>query len=278
MKKIILFVVLGFITLNVSAQKKEKVKGSKIVVIQQKKVEPFTAIEVLDDIEISLIKAEKSGIELEADDNLQDILDLKMNGSLLIISFAKEISSSKKFNIRVNYAADLVSVVAKNKSKISALETMKLDNISFKASDNSKLFLNLDVKNCNVSLTDNAKAEINDKSESFGIDLSKNTELKALISATNFKCDLYQDAEANLDGDVINMKSRIDNSSKLNAKKLNAKNIDLTVEASAKAIVNAEKTIIINATAKAEIELFGEPKIDLQKFSGTSILSKKQLK
>jgi hypothetical protein len=278
MKKIILLTVLSFVSLNISAQKKEKVKGSKVVVIQQKKVEPFTAIEVLDDIEISLIKADKSGVELEADDNLQDILDLKMNGSVLIISFAKEISSAKKFNIRVNYAADLVSVVAKNKSKVSALETIKLENVSFKGLDNSKLFLNIDVKNCTLTLTDKSTAEVNDKSETFNVDLSKNAELKALISATNFKCDLYQGAEANLDGDVINMKSRIDNDSKLNAKKLNAKSIDLTVEASAKAIVNAEKTIVINANSKAEIELFGDAKIDLQQFKGTSTLSKKQLK
>lgn len=260
------------------AQKKEKIKGSKVVVIQQKKIEPFTSIEVLNDVEINLIKGEKCGLELEADDNLQDVLDLRMNGSMLIVSFAKEVSSSKKFSIRLTYTNDLVMLVAKEKSKITALETINLDKITFKAQDNAKLMLNIDSKNCTISLNDKAKAEINDKSENFNIDLSKNSEIKALVSASNFKCDLYQDAEAKLDGDVINLKLRLDNDTKYDGKKLNAKNVELTMEANSKSTISAEAAINISASGKSEIELYGNAKIEMSKFTGTSKLYKKESK
>ena len=270
--------LLALFTICTFSQKKEKIKGSKVVVIQQKKVENFTAVEIQNDIEISLIKGEKCGLELEADDNLHDVLDLRMNGTMLIISFAKEVSSSKKFNLRLTYTNDLTTIIAKEKSKITALETVKLDNITFKSQDNAKLLLNIDSKNCTVSLNDKSKAELNAKAENFNLDLSKNAEVKTLVSATNFKCDLYQDAEAKLDGDVINMKVRLDNDSKFEGKKLNAKNVELTTEASSTCAVNAETLINISASGKTEIELFGNAKIELPKFSGTAKLFKKEAK
>lgn len=275
MKNILLsFLLLS--TICTFSQKKEKIKGSKVVVIQQKKVENFTTVEILNDIEISLIKGDKCGLELEADDNLQDVLDLRMNGTMLIISFAKEVSSSKKFNLRLTYTSDLSSITAKEKSKITALETVKLDNIKFVGHDNSKLMLNIDSKNCTVSLNDKSKTELNAKAENFNLDLSKSAQVKVLVSAANFKCDLYQDAEAKLDGDVINMKVRLDNDSKFDGKKLNAKNVELTTEASAVCAINAETLINISASGKSEIELFGNAKIEIAKFSGTSKLLKKE--
>lgn len=277
MKKLLLIIAI-LIAIPSFSQKKEKIKGSKVVVIQQKKVEPFTSVEILNNLEINLIKGDKCGLELEADDNLQDVLDLRMNGSMLVISFAKEVSSSKKFSIRLTYTDAFTLLVAKEKSKITALETVKLENISFKAQDNAKLMLNIDSKNCNISLNGKAEAELNVKSENFSLDLSKNTEVKALVSATNFKCDLYQDAKAKLEGDIINLKVRLDNDSRFEGKKLNAKNTELVTESSSKCDINSESTINISASGKSEIELYGNAKVDLVKFVGTAKLLKKESK
>ena len=275
MKKILLTVFCLFVITLSFSQKKERIKGSKNVVIQQKKIEPFTQLEVLNDIEINLIKGDKCGVELEADDNLQDVLDLRMNGSMLIISFAKEVLSSKKFNIRVTYTDDLDLISAKEQSKITALESIKLDMVNIKAVDNAKLFLNIDAKNCTISANDRVQIELNSKAETLSIDLSKNAELKALVSANTFKCDLYQNAKAKIEGDVINMVVRIENNSNFDGRKLNSKKADVTVEDSANCFVNCESTVTISATEKAEIDLYGDAKIDLQKFAGTAILRKK---
>ena len=275
MKKILLTVFCLFVITLSFSQKKERIKGSKNVVILQKKIEPFTQLEVLNDIEINLIKGDKCGVELEADDNLQDVLDLRMNGSMLIVSFAKEVISSKKINIRVTYTDDLDLISAKEQSKITALESIKLDMVNIKAVDNAKLFLNIDAKNCTISANDKVQIELNSKAETLSIDLSKNAELKALVSANTFKCDLYQNAKAKIEGDVINMVIRIENNSNFDGRKLNSKKADVTVEDSANCFVNCESTVTISAAEKAEIDLYGDAKIDLQKFAGTAILRKK---
>lgn len=278
MKKITLILIVTLITGLTFGQKKEKVKGSKIVTIEQKKVESFDALEVQDDIEVSLIKGETNGVELEADDNLQDAIALKMNGNTLIITSTKDVTSFKKFNIRVTYTDSFKSIVGRDKSKINALEEIKLDEISIKGQDNAKLYLNVGTKLFNLSVNDKSRVELNAKSESVAIDLSKNAELKALISATEMKCDLYQKSFANIEGDVIDMKLRMDNNSNFTGNKLTSKNMLLIAEAYTNCKVLAENSISIEASGNTEIQLFGEPKIDLKKLTDSATLYKKPLK
>ncbi len=278
MRKIILLVLAVFTITTGYSQKKEKLKGSKIVTIEQKQVESFDGIEVHDDLEISLIKGDKNGIELEADDNLQNSLSLRMNGSVLIISAAQQVSGFKKYNIRVTYTDNFKSVIAKGKSKINALEEITLEEIVFNAFDDSKLYLNLGVKSFAIIANDKSHIEINAKSESGKIELSKNASFKALIASTELICDLYQKSTATIEGDVIDMKLRLDNNSNFTGKKLNVKNVQLIAEGYANCSVLAETTISIEASGNTEIQLFGDAKPELKKFTDTAILYKKPIK
>ncbi|MGG7034609.1 MAG: GIN domain-containing protein [Flavobacterium sp.] len=259
------------------SQLKERLKGSKIVTIEQKKTESFDAIEILDDLEIILIKGDKNGVEIEADDNLHEALGIQMNGNTLVLSKVKEISGFKKFGIRVIYTDSFKSVVVKDKAKITALEEIKLNEINFKSLNNSKLYLNLSVKSFSISADDKSHIEMNAKAESGNIILSKNSDIKALISSSDLKCDLYQKAIAEIEGDVINMKLRLDNNSKFNGKKLNNKNAILNAEAYTSCNILAESTIGIEASGSSEIELYGNPKVDLKRFSDNAIIYKKSV-
>lgn len=274
MKKSITIALLLFVSITFS-QGKAKIKGSKIVTIEQKKIESFDAIEVQDDIEISLIKGDKNGVELEADDNIQNAIGLKMNGNTLIIYMDKIISSFKKFSVRVTYTDSFKSVVAKDNSKINVLEEMKLNEISFKCINEAKMYLNLNSKNVTIIADDKSQIETNTKSENANIILSKNADLKALISATELKLDLYQKAKAIVEGDVIEMKLRLDNNTNFNGKKITAKNMDLIAEGNSYCTLFVLKTMSIEASGTAEIELFGEPKVDLKKFIDSATLYKK---
>ena len=102
---------------------------------------------------------------------------------------------------------------------------MKLNEISFKCLNEAKMFLNLNSKNITIIADDKSHIETNSKSETASIILSKNSDLKALISATELKLDLYQKAKAVVEGDVIDMKLRLDNNTNFNGKKITVKNM-----------------------------------------------------
>ncbi|OYU80328.1 MAG: DUF2807 domain-containing protein [Flavobacterium sp. BFFFF1] len=268
----VLCVTIGY------AQGKEKLKGSKIVTIEQKQVEDFDGLEVHDNIEVSLIKGEKNGVELEADDNLQPALGITMNGSTMILTMAKEITGEKKFSVRVTYTDSFKTVVARNESKINALEEIKLDDINFQSFDSAKLYLNIGAKSFSITANDKSRAEINAKSESGTLVLSKSAEIKALISSTALKCDLYQKATANIEGDVIDMTLRMDNNSNFTGKRLTVKNMVLVTEGYVNCSVYAETTLSVEAAGNSEVEIFGDPKIDLKKFADSAKLAKKPSK
>jgi hypothetical protein len=268
-------IALIFSTSLLLAQKAEKIKGSKVVTTSQKEIQSFNAIEIGDNLEINLEKGDKNEIKIEADDNLHDIISLNVQDEILIISTTKEAQSFKKLAVKITYTNDLNLVTAKDESVVNAIQEIILDNITFKTFDRSKLFLNVNSKNFILQSNDKSKTELNLKGENTFIELSENTSLKALINSTNLKCDLYQKATAALEGDANYTTLRLDNSAELTARNFNSKNTDVSIEGSASCSLLAENTIVIDATDKTEIELYGNPKIEIRKLAGEAKLFKK---
>ena len=268
-------IILLLSTTLVFSQKAEKIKGSKVVTSSIQQVKPFTMIEVEDNIEIYLEKGVKSEIKIEADDNLHDVINLKVENNILIISTSKEIQGFKKLTVKVTYTNDLNLITTKDESIVTAIQEIILDTITFKSLDKSKLFLNVNAGNFNLLADDKSKIELNLKSETAFVELSKNSSLKALINSSELKCDLYQKSSAILEGDSDNSIIRIDNLAELNAIKFNSKTSDLTIEGKANCSLLVENNFILDANDNSEISIYGNPKIEIRKFSGESKLLKK---
>ena len=135
MKKITILFALLLLTLTGFSQKKEKLKGSKKVTLETKIIGDFDVIEVTDNLEITIVKGDKCSIEIEADDNIHEALGISLNGTNLSLNMAKNIGGYKKFQVRVNYTSTLRSVISRSESSVTALATIELDDINFKAFD-----------------------------------------------------------------------------------------------------------------------------------------------
>ena len=278
MKKItLLFVALLFTGLSFG-QKREKVKGSKIVTIEKKEIGNFENLEIEDNFEIFLVKGDKCALEIEADDNLHSEININLNGNTLRLTTLKEVSGFKKFNVKVTYTHDFKLLLAKHESNITAITDVELDNFTIKCFDYSKLFANVKVKTFTLMQNDKSKAELNLKSENATIELSKNAQLKALIAATQLKLDLYQKATAVVEGDVAELKLRLDNNSEFKGMNLIAKTAELVAEGNSTTSINVVTNAIIEASGKSEIQFYGDAKIELKKFTETTVIMKKSLK
>lgn len=275
MKKYTAILLLLLSTSLTLAQKKEKIKGSKTVTIEQKEIGNFEALEVEDNLEVYLEKGEKNEIKIEADENLHEIIALDLKDKTLRIYTSKEAVSYKKLIVRVTYTNDLNLVTSKNKATLNAIQEIQLDTITFKAHDYSQLNLNLNTKNFILQADDKSKSELHLKSEKATIELSKNAALKAFASVTELKCDLYQKSNANLEGNSTNAIIRSDNNSVFTGNKLIIKNADVTAESYSSCSLNAETNVIIDAADKSEIQLLGIAKIEIRKFAGEAKLFKK---
>jgi len=276
-KTILLFAILLSVPFAFS-QKKDKIKGSKIVTVEQKQIESFNGIEINDNIEVMLIKGSECGVEIEADDNLHDVIDFSLSGSTLKLATLKDVLSAKKLIVKITYTTDFKNVIAKNESQVTSLSDIELDDISFKSYDFAKLFLNTKNTSFNLECYDKSKAELNLKSEKIKISLSKNASIKAVIHANEMTFDLYQKSDATVEGDVVNFKLRMDNNATFTGKNLAALNGIITTEGYTNASINVKTAITIDAAGKSEIQLYGDPKIEIKRFADNAVLIKKLVK
>ncbi|WP_310558766.1 GIN domain-containing protein [Flavobacterium sp.] len=278
MKKSTVLLLVLLVSTFVLAQKKEKLKGSKIVTIEQKEIGNFDTIEISDNLEVYLARGEKCELKIEADDNLHDIVNIDLTAKTLRINTSKTATNYKKFIIQITYTNELKMVSAKDEAIINAIQEIQLDDIAIKTFDDSKLFLNVNTKNFALESDHNSKVELNLKSGVATIQLSKNANLKALVSATDLKCDLYQKAIANLEGDVTNASIRLDNNAKFIGNNLTVTNAQLLAESYSNCSINVNTAISIDMAENAEIKLYGDQKIEMKRFAGNAILRKKPTK
>ena len=81
-----------------------------------------------------------------------------------------------------------------------------------------------------------------------------------------------------VEGDVIDLKLRLDNNTDFTGKKLTAKTALVETAAYAKTSINISGNATIDASGSSEIELFGEPKIDIKRFTESAMIKKRPLK
>jgi hypothetical protein len=96
-----------------------------------------------------------------------------------------------------------------------------------------------------------------------------------LVSAIKFKCDLYQKASATIEGIAEKATIRLDNNSVFTGTKFTLKESIITAESYSTGSILAETAVSIAIGDKAEISLFGNPKIELTRFSEEAKLFKK---
>ncbi|WP_243854705.1 GIN domain-containing protein [Flavobacterium sp. 270] len=275
MKKSTALILLLLVTTLTFAQRREKIKGSKVVTTSIKEVGSFDALEVDDNLEVYLEQGEKNEIKIEADDNLHDIIAMDLREKTLRLYTSKESTIFKKLVVRVTYTKSFNKVIAKNEAVVYAIQELQLDNISFNSFDYSKLFLNVNSKKFSLYADDKSKTELNLKGEEGNLQLSKNSSIKALVSNVKFKCDLYQKGVATIEGIAEKATIRLDNNSVFNGPKFTLKDSNVTAEASSVGTILAETTISIAASDKSELTLLGTPAIQLTRFSEEAKLFKK---
>lgn len=272
MKNLLLALILVFATGTMTAQ---KLKGSRAVTLSQKEISEFDSIEVSDDIEVFLISSDKSGVEIEADDNLHDAMNIEVSAGMLRISAKQQVTGAKKFSVKISYTNSLSMIVLKGATNCTVINELTVDNLTVKTFDASRFFGSARTKKFTLMGNDKSKIELNLIAERCTVELSNNANLKALLSSAKLTFDMYQKSVATIEGDAIDMKLRLDNNASFTGKNMTATNLELLCEDYSSASIIATAKVSIAAGGKSEIQLYGDPKIELTKFADSAMLQKK---
>lgn len=277
MRKLILsIVIIGLTITSLFAQKKEKIKGDRNITVKQTQIDDFKTIVISDDFSIEMMYNDQPSVEIEADDNLHEVITFKVLDSVLTFQKTNRITSKKKLRIVVAYNKALKTIETKGNSEVRSLNTIDLSNAILNINENSRAYLNISAKTLQLTSYGKTKSRLNLSADSIKVELNDNSKLDALINCEAAKFDLYQRTNANIEGTANNTKLNLNNSANFNGSAFDIKTLKVNTEDNGDLVVKVTDSITINAVDNSKIYLYGSPKINMMTFEGTSKLQKKK--
>ncbi|MDC6361478.1 MULTISPECIES: GIN domain-containing protein [Flavobacteriaceae] len=273
MKKIVVLVLFIFPIL-IQAQRKPRIKGSRIVTQVNEELPPFNAIILNDNLDIVLKKSFGPGYEVVADDNLIDILKFDVQDGTLLISSYYDVTAKKQLDITVNYV-DLRAITLKDGSILSH-DSIESDELFVDGFNNTKLDIKANVGVMDINLEDTSHGDFNVDVDSLNITMGHRSE--AYIYAVNevSLVDLEDNASLTLEGTSNGIQARLVGNAKYKGETMEVGTVKMVLESNTSARIYAHGELELSAKGDSRTYLYGTPKITIHEFLDTSQLIKKQ--
>ncbi len=272
-----LLILFSLLILGSVYGQREKVKGNKIVSTEEYDVEGFHTIEIYEGFEVTFDESSDSQIKIEADSNIQRVIQVEVVDSVLTIKSDKDLRRAKALNLDILYSSELKKIVLYDKVNAKSLSSIHTNQLTIEVNDYAQLFLSAETGKLSCITNGKSFAEIHATTTDAVYQINENSELKGILTADNLKVDLYQKGSSKLEGEVKSMLVRADNTSDFFGEKLNALKTTLIAEGSSDCYIQTSEEISIEAKDKSEIFLLGEPKIIIQGFANEATLFKKNI-
>lgn len=272
MKNFALLLIISVISFQMYSQRKPKIKGNKNVIEVREDLEPYTAIELLDDLDIVLQKSSQEGYALELDDNLVDVLKFKVENGILKISSFYNITSKKKLNITI-FFQELTAVTMLN-GKISMKDVISTDRLKVHTSGTSRLELNATADIIDITMEEISSGDFNLASDSLNVILKDRIDVKLYTTGANNSIYMYENASAKVEGTADLLMAKLYGNSSLKASELQTSDVLLVTEDSPNAEIRALNNFQLSSRGGSRTKLYGDPKITISDFLDTSRLEK----
>lgn len=274
MKKETLLLLLVLSSCYIYAQKKPKIRGNKNVVEVREYLPAFKAIQLNDDLDITLQKASEESYDIIADDNLIDVFKFEVTDSTLVISSFYKITAKKKLEITVNYK-ELEAIILRD-GKINSEGMISSDKFYVNTFGTSKLKLNINATLVNINMEGDSSGDFNLDSDSLYISLKDKIDANIYSVGETANIEMFKNASVKIEGTIDSLQVKLVENANFKAAKFEAANTLVNMEGSATARVYAYKNFELASSGSSKIYLSGNPKITITKFLNTSILRKEE--
>jgi len=256
------------------AQRKPKIKGNKSVVEVNESLPAFNAIELNDDLDINLQKANQEGYTLTLDDNLIEVLKFRVENNTLIISSFYKITSKKKLEITVNYYE--ISSITLRDGRIQMKDVIETDELTINTYGSSKLQLNANTSLTNLTMEGNSSGDLSFESDTLNIILKDRVDVGIYSTSERNNIQMNSNASAKMEGTAYALSAKLFDNANLKARKLEAEGVEIIAEGAPRARVYANTDFELTSKGSSKTYLSGTAKIDILEFLDTSELHKEK--
>lgn len=210
------------------------IKGSKNVIKQKRELtENIEKVKVSTGIDLILTQGSKNSLEVEADDNIVDILKTEVKGDQLNIYFEKNVRNVKSRKVYLTIPS-LKSLKTTSGASVECKDGFSGEDIAINASSGSNIDISLNYKHV-------------DCSSSSGSDID-------------------------IVGECDNVNLNASSGSDIEAKKLSSNIADVNASSGSDITVLVKQKITANASSGGDIDYYGNPsEKNISKSSGGSV-------
>ena len=275
MKKLTLLLLVSIISMASFSQKKEKIKGDKNVTTVTNGFERgFTAIEISDNLKVTLKRSLQNSYTLTADKNLHDVIKFSITEGILKIYTTSNIVNSKKLDITLGLN-NLEYIYLKDDAELKSDKTFESNAININVQNASKFDLDLRSKQVTIKMLSGTKGKLKLRADDLVIAMSDKANLEADLNLNTTSVSLTNNAKLRLDGSSDKVSFTTIDSSELDAKRMKVSTADVTATKGSEIHIDARKSLSIDARDKSKVFVYSEPRIDIKKFADRAEIIKK---
>lgn len=274
MKQILLCAVL--LVLALPAKSQSKIKGNRIVTIEEQSLDYFTQLEVNDKIKLVLQQGNENSLTLEADENLHDVLEADVKNSVLTLSLNKRITRSKRFNITLT-VEDLDHIVLNDDSELTVPGELDVFNMDIVLNNKADLLLdNLKTQLLTLASNERSKAEIRVRTDSLNVHSQDASRLKLDVITQGSSVNYNGSSTIEIEGKTESLNLNGTDNAAFKGAEFVADRIEITALDKSDSYINSRESIVIEAKNKAKVYLFGNSEITLNTFEDNASLLKRE--
>ena len=275
MKKYTLLLLLSIFSIVTFAQKKEKIKGDRnVTTVTNGFDKGFTAIEVFDNLKVTLTKSLQNSYTLTTDKNLHDVIQLTLNEGVLRVYTTSNIVQSKELHITLSLN-NLESIFLKDDAELKMDKVFDSNTIIINAQNSSQFDIETKASQATITMLNDAKGKLKLHADQIAITMADKTNLDADINTDNTNASLSSSAKLRLDGNSDKVLFTTIDSSELDAKRLKVSSANVNTKDKSELHIDARKNLAIDARDKSKIFVYSEPKIDIKKFTDRAEIIKR---
>lgn len=277
MKKSLNFIVLILFLTSSSLTAQEKLKGNRVVTIENRGISEFTIIEIIDNVNVFLVYNENQSVSVETDSNLQHAILTEINNGTLTIKTNAKIVRKKELTVHLKVNRQLKEIYAYNNVNVTSKNSLIIDSLTVNAFDNVDFILKLNSKlvRINGKRTSDLKLEI--LCDETYIRAEESCGINAIIDTKSINIHALDRAVIIMSGtsDAIEIVS-LGNSS-FKGKDFESKNAIVNAIHTSDIYINALDTIDISAKNSAEVYIYSNPKMTISEFFDKASIHKREL-
>lgn len=273
MKKI-LFILTIFLSFSVLSQ--TKLKGNKVVTIENREVGFFNKIIVKDDLKVILSTSNSVEVMVEADENLQEAIITEVTDNTLEVYLTQPILTSKKLMIYVKVTDTDLSLETRDKAKLVSETELSTGQLSCTAFDRSSQKITVRANNASIIGQNNADIDLTLNAEQLTkVMVSEGSSVKMNLKTELLESHLTGNGTIKPIGNCTNITVEAHDSGNFNAKDMLAHDVVINAFDKSDVAVNADRTVEVSAENNTEIYIYDEPQVVLKKFTDKASIFKK---